>query len=355
MPDWNKSMQQTFEFCSVDPFTWRDNKILDNIKSCTINWDSSADTLGSATIDADTELSEGYVRVYLVTIQNGIRERTTLGTFLVQTPSVGFDGKVSSISIDAYTPLLELKEKMPPIGYAVLKNNNIMDAASDLCAENMRAPVVEAKDTTTLYDDFVADLNENWLSFLSALAAKAKYHFELDADGKLGFAPEQDAASLQPRWTYDDDNSSILYPELSIDRDLYGIPNVVEVVFSSGLSNLYARVENNDAESPVSTKSRGREIVYRETDPDIGGNPTQTQVKVYAEHLMRNLSSMEYTVTYKHGYCPVRVGDAVYLNYTRAGLSNVKAKVIRQSIRCETGCPVEETAVFTRNLWGKGG
>ena len=55
--------------------------------------------------------------------------------------------------------------------------------------------------------------------------------------------------------------------------------------------------------------------------------------------------------SYTHAYCPVRVGDCVRLNYSRAGLENVKAKVISQSITCESGCPVSEKAVFTTNLW----
>ena len=66
---------------------------------------------------------------------------------------------------------------------------------------------------------------------------------------------------------------------------------------------------------------------------------------------MRALSSIEYTVSYKHGYCPVRVGDCIRLNYARAGINNIKAKVISQSIECIPGCPVTEKAVFTTKLW----
>ena len=98
MADWLSSMQQTFEYYIVDPISWKDSKQLDNVKSCTINRDSDSDTLGSATIDIDGVIGECYVRVYLITIQNGVREKHPLGTFLVQTPSTSFDGKVSTIS-----------------------------------------------------------------------------------------------------------------------------------------------------------------------------------------------------------------------------------------------------------------
>ena len=74
-------------------------------------------------------------------------------------------------------------------------------------------------------------------------------------------------------------------------------------------------------------------------------------VDEYAQRLLRELSTVQSTVTYTHGYCPVRIGDCVRLNYERAGVTDVKARVIRQSIKCEQGCPVSETAVFTKKLW----
>lgn len=352
MADWLSSMQQTFEYYIVDPNTWKDVKLIDNITACSINYDSSVATLGSATIDIAESLGECYIRAYLITIQNGVREKHPLGTVLVQTPSSSFDGKITNVSMDAYTPLLELKENPPPIGYSILKNENIMDYAYRLAREHARAPVVKSSCDTTLYYDFVADTEDTWLTFLTDLISNAKYEFALDPMGRILFSPKQDTASLRPVWTYDDDNSSILYPDLSMEHDIYGIPNVVEVVYSNGNNYYYARAVNDDPNSPISTVSRGREITHRVTNPDLIGDPTKQQIDKYAEQTLRNLSSLEYTVTYTHGYCPVRVGDCVRLNYSRAGLVNVKAKVISQSIKCEPGCPVSETAIFTTKLWG---
>ena len=351
MPDWSASMQQTFEYYVVDPESWKDIKLLDTVKSCSITRDAEAETLGSASFDISESVGERYIRVYLVTIQNGIKEKYPLGTFLVQTPSSSFNGKTKDVVMDAYTPLLELKENRPPLGYTVLKNEDIMNIAYRLTRENARAPVVETESKTKLFYDFVADPNDTWLSFLTDLIANAKYNFDLDEMGRILFSPRQDTASLQPVWTFDDGNSSILYPDMSMDHDLYGIPNVVEVIYSSGSNSYYAKVINDDPNSPTSTVSRGREIVYRVTDPDVIGDPTQNQIQEYAERLLRELSSLEYTVTYTHGYCPVRVGDCVRLNYERAGFTDIKAKVISQDISCEPGCPVTEKAVFTTKLW----
>ena len=136
-----------------------------------------------------------------------------------------------------------------------------------------------------------------------------------------------------------------------MQHDLYGIPNVVEVVCSTGTKEYTARVVNNDPNSLTSTINRGREILYRDTNPNLVGFPTEDQIDEYAKLLLEKLSSVEYEITYTHGYCPVRVGDAVRLNYKKAGLEGIKAKVTKQSIKCENGCSVNETAVFTKKLW----
>ena len=352
MANWFESMQQTFEYYLVDPITWKDTKQLNNVKSCTIDRDYETATLGSATIDVTESTGECYIRVYLITIQNGVRERHPLGTFLVQTPSTSFDGKIKDISLDVYTPLLELRENPPPIGYSILKGENIMDWAYRLVREKARAPVVKASSDETLYYDFVANTDDTWLTYLTDLIANAKFEFGLDELSRILFLPKQDTASLQPIVTFDDGNSSILYPDFSMSHDLYGIPNVVEVIYSSDKANYYSRIVNDDPNSPISTVNRGREITHRVTNPELSGIPAQGQIDEYAKQLLRELSTLEYTVTYTHGYYPVRLGDCVRLNYERAEIKNVKAKVISQSIKCEPGCPVTEKAVFTEKLWG---
>ena len=351
MVDWTSTMQQTFEYYIVDPGTWKDVHKIDTVISSNIKRDLSAETLGSATINTTESLGECYIRIYLITIQNGIREKHPLGTFLVQTPSYSFDGKNKSISLDAYTPLLELKENPPPLGYSILKDQNILNTAIQIIREQVRAPIIITANDETLFSNFVADVNDTWITFIIDLLANAKMSLWLDELGRVMFIPEQKTSALQPVWTYDDSNSSILYPDLDIDHDLYGIPNVVEVIYSNGVSHYYGTAINDDPSSPISTVARGRKITHRITDPGLPGNPSQKQIQQYAELVLKNLSTLEYTVTYTHGYCPVRLGDCVRLNYNRAGLNGVKAKVISQTIDCVPGCPVTEKAVFTSNLW----
>lgn len=354
MPDWSKSMQRTFEYYTVDPGTWKDVKKITTVKQCTITRDSEADTLGSASIDIDEDIGETYVRVYLITIQNGVQEKFALGTFLVQTTPSSFDGKTKTISADAYTPLLELKEKLPPIGYFVPEELNIMDEVYKITRDNVRAPVIKPSCTEILHKDFIAEPDETYLDFVTSLMSNAKYILTLDETGNILFSPKQDMAALQPVATFNDDNSSILYSDVDMEQDLYGIPNVVEVVYSTESKNIIIKAYNRDPDSPVSTINRGREIIHRVTDPSIMGNPDVdnnfNQLKEYATQLLKELSSIERVISFTHGYYPLRIGDCVRLNYTRAGINNVKAKIVSQNISCTPECPVTNTAVFSTKL-----
>ena len=308
-----------------------------------------------------------------------------------------------------------MKEKSPPIGFYLSKGDDIMEWAFKEMDENMRGPVTEpVTPSTKLTTNFVAGINDTWLIFLTSLLQASttvmhykvthniagelvktseetivpsgvtietltdktitkdtvykyvvdeidhyftkaegvtKYKLDLDEMGRVLFAPEQDLDAMVPVWVYNDDNSSILHPIVSIDHDLYGIPNVIEVSYTEGNDNIVSIIKNEDPDSPVSVSSRGREILKRVIDPDIHGEVTQETLDRYAETELKKLSTIECTVSYDHGYCPVRVGDCVRLNYTRAGLHNIKAKVISQSIKCETGCTVSEKAIFTSKLW----
>ena len=86
--------------------------------------------------------------------------------------------------------------------------------------------------------------------------------------------------------------------------------------------------------------------------PNISGLPSQEVVSDYAKKQLESLSKIEYKVTFTHGYCPIRIGDCITIDYPQAGLSNVRMLIVSQDITCDTGCEMSSTAVFTKKLWG---
>lgn len=354
--DWADSMQQTFEFYKVNPITWYDEEQIKSITNANIERNKNDSSIVHGTIDGIDISGEFYVRIYLVVIQNKVKYREPLATLLIQTSNLKYDGKKKTISVDAYSPLIELKENMPDIGFYIPNDENLMNVVIDYAKKNMRAPVLQkniSSDVISETTGFVANFDDTWMSYITSLISEIGFEFDVDALGRVSFTPSQDISSMQPIYTYNDDNSSILYPEISTSYDLYSIPNVVEVLYSTSSDYYLARATNEDAGSPTSTQSRGRTILYRTTSPD-SVTMTKQQLDEYAQKLLENLSTIECKITYKHGYNGIRLGDCVMINYQKSGLKKVKAVVISQSISCTNGCPVTETAIFTTNLM-KGG
>lgn len=351
MIDWSASMQQTFEYYTVDENTWKDVERLTKVRSATITRDADADTLGTASFELDDYIQETYVRVYLTCVQQNERERFCLGTFLVQTLPSSFDGKSNTISADAYTPLVELKENPMPLGYSLPRGTNIVDAAYDIIKDWCRAPVLTTAKTDTLTSTFVANSDDTVLKFVISLLKNAKCHLALDDYSRIMIAPDQELDAVTPIWTYTDDNSSILYPDLKRRIDLYGIPNVVEVLHSKNNGFLYSIAINDNPNSPVSTVSRKRRITHRETAPSSYGIMTQSQLDTYTQNLLKSKSKLVSTLSYTHGFCPVNLYDAVRLTYHSAELIDVKARVVLQDITCKSGVRVSETAEYITSLY----
>ena len=182
MPDWTKSMQRTYEYYLVDPLSWCDKSRITCVKSSTIERDSSEATNGHATLEVTESLNECYVRIYMVVIQNGVTEKFPLATVLAQTPGNDFDGKIASMSVDAYMPLVELKETLPPYGFTVMKNANIMENACKNIQEHMRAPLIVTESKKTLVENFVSNTDDTWLSFNSDLIAMFQYFGKICGD-----------------------------------------------------------------------------------------------------------------------------------------------------------------------------
>lgn len=363
--NWAASMKQTYEFYVVDPFSWTDRAKLTFISSCDIDRDANSTEKGSATFSMDRMIEECYIRVYMVVSQGDVTEKHPLGTYLVQTANTDRYSTRTSFSLDGYTSLHELSEGRPSAGYFVNRktwdpglemytDTNIVTAAIDILSEHARAPIVRCASDEVLKENFVADGSETWLDFVNSLLAKANLYLDIDELGQIIFVPNSSIESQGIVWEFSDNEYSILDPTVNMSNDIYGIPNVVEVVYSNNGGNMYAVAKNENRGSEMSIPRRGREIVYRETEPDILGIPTQEQLQEYAENLLESLSTAQYTIDYTHGYCPVRVGDCVRINYNANGLTNIKAKIISQSISCTTGCQVAESVVFTEKLWKRG-
>lgn len=341
-------VSDTYEFYEVDPGTWADMRLLEGMDEANVVFDSEQDIKGNAKMRGEEDLGEAYVRVYLV--RDG--RKRPLGSWLVQTPARSHDGRSRTVNMDAYSPLLELMDNLPPVGYFFPAGANIVKSVIAAARENCHAPVLDAVDAGVrlFAEPYVAELDESWLEFLAGALAKADMEFGLDEMGDILIIPVRDIAAMQPVHTFGDDNASIVMPDMEDSRDLYGIPNIVEVVCSTEAACVVGRAENDSPSSPMSTVCRGRDVTVRDTSPDLE-DPTQEEADAYAARRLAELSSVEHEVVFEHDYVEgLRVGDCVLLRFARADIY-ARAIVARQEIATETGCLVRTTAKYTEVLW----
>lgn len=352
MIDWSQQMSQDFEYWKVDPNTWADSEKLDCINSCSLTYDSSAETVGTASFSSYKSLPECYVRTYLIANQHNIQYRIPLATNLVQTPSLKWDGYVHSASLNAYSPLLELKSDNPPIGYSVLKKKVISNIFNSLYSSHCRAPLAEDYiSQKTLFYDFTAEDSDTWLSFFNSLLSYDDRYLSVNELGQVVVAKNEKLKSLPVSYIFTDDNSSIVYPDSTDQVDYYGVPNRVEVLYSDNDRYFFSRVDNTNPNSDLSIPNRGRVVLYRETSPEFTGIPNKEMIDAYAKTLLKSQSTIQHELTIKHGYCGVGVDRAVILNLKRAGLVGIKGFITKQSISCEKGLPVSSTIVYSEELW----
>lgn len=348
--DWTKPYSVSYEHWTVNPGTWQDVERLSCVLEATVTFDRDQDTLGDASYTLTEPLDEQYVRTYLVAEQSGSRERCALGTWLLQCPFKDFDGKQRSARCDAYTPLLELSDDFPEIGYTAVEGTDALSLAQSILLEHCRAPFIECDEEAFLEDDFVAELEDTWLTFLTSMLEEVGYRLSLDDLSRVVIEEEPEAASSKTLWEYTDGNSSILCADVTDEADLHEIPNVYQVVYSNDSLTLSGTAINDDPDSIVSTVSRGRRVMQRDTSPDVTGTPDQATISALAEKGLREASMCDRTLTYTHGFNGVVPFGCVHLSYDRAGIDS-KALVKSQSIACDSACSVEETAVYKERLW----
>ena len=348
MTDWSGSMAVTYRYYEVDRLSWGDRAMVENVTSCSIVRDMEMDTRGQATfVIADSDMGERWIRCYAEVEQESV-ERVVLGTFLVQTPRRNDDGKFSKLDCTAYTSLHVLAEAKPNSGYALSAGSNCAQAAAEICRQHGIAPVDASESDAVLDDHYVAPSDSSWLQIATTLAAAANMEIGVDAWGRVVISPMIPTYARSASWTFRDDETSIILPGVSEEKDWYSLPNVCVVSTPSGIDG---RAENADPDSKLSTVSRGREVTLKVDDPDeLKAGCTQESADALALLKLREASHMDRTATISHGYCPVSVGEMVRVDAPSLSL-NMEAIVKRQEMTLSTAMTVTSTLTMREEMW----
>lgn len=350
--DWSRTAQLTWRYCLVDTETWDDGDVLDGVTSCSVSWDSSTETLLSGSLEVDENFPSGecYVRVWCDATQDGRTERFAVATMLCQASSDSSEGTKRTFSVEAHSPLLELNDDRPPVGWAA--SGQVDDAIALICT-HMRAPLRDYESTKNLPNPVVAGEDDTWLTMLWAILDSADLTMVVDGMGEVRIEPKSAMWALAPVMTLSDtDERGVLWADMSRETSIFGIPNRMEVIWSNGSQNFRAVATNTDPSSLTSTVTRGRVVSMRETNPEgLMGSPSQETVNAFATRRLREESVVTRTYQLRAGYMPLWLGMAVQLELAKLDANEV-ARIDAMDIQCDVEAGMDLTLTSTRELWG---
>lgn len=156
------------------------------------------------------------------------------------------------------------------------------------------------------------------------------WHIVIDGDGTIFVEPQ----SKEIVATFDALENDTILPQIDYTDDWYECPNILRTI----VDDTAVVIVDDDEDSELSTKTRGREVWAEETNVNLSEAESQT---TYTKRRLKELQSRSIEISYRRRYTPkIRVGDMIYLNYPRQGIQGNFA-VVSQSI--ELGYNAETT------------
>lgn len=235
-----------------------------------------------------------------------------LGVFIPTAPVEQWDEGGGRQEIELLDRTSIISQDYVDRAYSVPKNANVISEVRKIIASTgERVGALTASDET-LNSDMTWGAGTNKLTIINELLDAAGF-FSLWADGNGQFRVEKYRAPKNRPVAFQllDDANSIYLPNLSIDRDIYSVPNkVIMTAQGDGQSEGWSVVATNENESsPFSYQRRGRWV----TDVQLGVEATSLEsLQSKAEKRLRSLSSLQSTVEINHAPVPgLKVNDVV--------------------------------------------
>ena len=308
--DWRKGFSSKYYISILDRNTWRDLRMVE-ITGGTIKREES-DLRESADVDCINynETNEQFIRVWLDAKQNGSSSHIPLFTGIATSPEKRIEGNISKSTLQCYSVLKIAQDILLPRGWYAPSGIN----AGEIVKELLNAIPVDisiAKNPPGLKSAIIAESNENCLSMANKILDTIDWRMKLDGYGNIQIEPY----NTEPVATFDALSNDVIEPSLTIKHDWYDVPNVYRAV----LDDSYAIARDDDPNSPLSTKSRGREIWYEDSSVYLQEKETLAE---YAERMLKEIQLISTTISYTRRFDPsVYVYDVVRLGYNAQNIS----------------------------------
>lgn len=243
-----------------------------------------------------------------------------LGVFLLESPSRQSHGGYVTRSIEAYDKSIILRDDRFTNNYYIAKGTPYTNAIQLILqsAGIINYFITPSALTTIAAIEF--DIGTSKLDAINELAKALNYNeLYVDVYGCFrveAYVPYEDR-TIDGR--YATDKKSIVFSGASENIDLFNVPNIiVRYLESAEAGYLVSTVTNSDAGSPLSTVSRGRNIVDVQPVYDIAD---QTTLNAYTQRLMDE-AKLYKTLTFETALMPHHgVSDCLFVTNKELNIS----------------------------------
>lgn len=344
--DYSKGYKSAFYAVLIDPASWQETERVELMSGSVNNTATGLRQSASLKVRDFDRSREYWLRVYMDARQGEDIDHVPLFTGIVSAPKEDVEGPIATNDLACYSVLEPLDQPLL-IGYYIAKGMDAGKALRELL-KLTPAPVDIPEDMPKLEDYIVAEDNETSLTLLDKVLDAINWRMYLAGDGTVTIRPKPTTAAA----AFAAKGADVIESTFSKARDWFKAPNVYRV--SSGSAVEVARDDN--PASPLSTVSRGREVVETERDVTLGSNEG---LKAYAERKLKEAQQIAETADYTRRFIPtVHVGDLVRINYDRLqGTYEVLSQTINLTYNGQTQEQVERvsevewTEIEERKFW----
>ncbi len=265
------------------------------------------------------------VRVYY-RFQDDFLDTSTecLATMFFSVADPTYNEAIVEGSMDCSSVLVLLQRKSYGLPYTVPAGTNAVAKAAEIVRSFGLSVSYADQSSYTLASDHTFDANENYLGIVNWLLDAAGFSSAgVDAYGGVRLEKYQEPTERTVRYTFRDDEQSIMLPEVKTSNDYQDPPNVVRLRHTSQDVTVWAAAYNIDPESKASTVSRGYENTYEEEISELeGSTPAEmlANLKALALQKLIDKSSEIEKVEMTHCWLPINTNDAIGIDYRMADI-----------------------------------
>jgi len=317
----------------IDESSWLPTEEVGGIDSVTVKraYGKDAELIESGEMSFTGSLDEGWYRIEALGAQGSTKQVEPIATLLFSADGADWShntwgGTMTGMSVLAYA-----SERKFGLGAYAPKGADGAAYAAELLSNCIPAPV-KTEGSFVLNDHIVFDLGSTIISGVWAILDSAGWCMQIDGDGTVTVMPKPTEYSLE----LTTETLGLVMPDASKSLPIEDVPNVMKVYDNEQ----YAEVRNDDADSPTSTVSRGRDI------EEVEENPTRVDgetLYAYARRRLIELSDIYETIDIEREYV------SGVLPYSNVRVSLAKAGIdgdfmsMSQTVECSHEIKVGET------------